>query len=98
VIEDRAAVEAFCRKHGLRALYAFGSILTPSFGKESDIDLLYVADEALGYAAYCDAVDDLHSLLGRPVDLVNRAVIERSPNEFRRRAILGTARLLYEAR
>ena len=72
--------------------------MTPSFGKASDVDLLYVADRPLSYAAYCHAIDELRTLLGRRVDLVNREVVERSPNEFRRRAILGTARPLYEGR
>jgi uncharacterized protein len=97
VIQDRAVIEDFCRKYGLRALYAFGSILTASFGKGSDVDLLYVSDRPLGYTAYCEAVDELRALFGRRVDLVNRDVIENSRNEIRRRGILGTARLMYEA-
>jgi uncharacterized protein len=98
VLEDRALIADFCHKYGLQKLYAFGSILTPSFGKGSDVDLLYVAEKPLDYAVYCDAVDELRSLFGRTVDLVNKQVIEHSANEFRRRAILGTARPIYEAR
>jgi uncharacterized protein len=98
VIEDRALIEELCRRHGLRALYAFGSVLMPAFGKASDVDLLYVSEKPLSYSAYCDVLDELRALFGRPVDLVNKLVIECSSNEFRRRAILGTARPIYEAR
>jgi uncharacterized protein len=97
VIRDRPVIERFCRKYELRRLYAFGSILTPRFGRKSDVDLLYVPGTPLGYARYCDAVDELRSIFGRPIDFIDRKLIEESPNEFRRRAILGTARALYEA-
>jgi predicted nucleotidyltransferase len=97
VLDDRALMEDFCRRHGLRALYAFGSIVTSSFHETSDVDLLYVPEKPLGYAAYCDAVDELRTLFGRPVDFINREVIERSANVARRRAILSTAKALHEA-
>jgi predicted nucleotidyltransferase len=97
VIKDHPLIERFCRKYGLRRLYAFGSILRPTFDKKSDVDLLYVPGRPLGYARYCDAVEELQALFGRSVDFIDRKVIEESANEFRRRAILGSARALYEA-
>jgi predicted nucleotidyltransferase len=97
VIRDRPLIEGFCRKYGLRRLYAFGSILRPAFTRKSDIDLLYVPETPLDYARYCEAVEDLRALFGRSVDFIDFKLIEESPNEFRRRAILGTARVIYEA-
>lgn len=91
-------MEAFCNKYDLRRLYAFGSILTPTFGKASDVDLLYEPRARLGYGKYCDAVEELRTLFGRSVDFIDRSLIERSANEFRRQAILDTAKLVYEAR
>lgn len=98
VLKDGPAIGRFCQKYGIRQLYAFGSILTPAFTKRSDVDLLYVSERPLDYASYCDAVEELRTLFGRHVDFVDRKLIEQSPNEFRRRAILGTARPVYEAR
>jgi uncharacterized protein len=97
VLEDRAALESFCKRYGIRKLYAFGSIVTSTFGRASDVDLLYVPDRRLDYATLFDAVEELRALFGRNVDFIDRAVIERSQNEFRRKAILGTAKLVYEA-
>ncbi len=99
VLENREVIEGFCRRYGLRALYAFGSILTPGFGRASDVDLLYVVgSKPFGYSDYCDAMEELQTLLGREVDFINRGIIEQSSNRVRRRAILDTAKLIYEAR
>lgn len=37
---DRDRIAAFCRKHGIRRLAFFGSVLGPNFGPDSDIDVL----------------------------------------------------------
>jgi len=37
---DRDAVSAFCRRHHIKRLALFGSILRDDFGPESDIDVL----------------------------------------------------------
>jgi predicted nucleotidyltransferase len=97
VLTNGPVIQDLCRKYRLRALYAFGSILTPAFRKESDVDLLYVPEERLDYAMYCEAVDELSNLFGRRVDFIERALVEGSPNEFRRRSILAAAKPIYEA-
>ena len=37
---DRQALEAFCRRHGIRSLSVFGSAVRGDFGPTSDVDLL----------------------------------------------------------
>lgn len=96
-LADADAVQALCRRHGIARLHLFGSILTRRFGPDSDVDLLYERERPFGYDEYCDAVDDLRRLLGRGVDLVNRDVVARSPNPFRRREILDSARKIFDA-
>jgi predicted nucleotidyltransferase len=97
VLRDRPLIESFCQRYGLQRLYAFGSILTPAFTNKSDVDLLYVPKTRLDYSRYCDAVEELRALFGRSVEFIDRKVIEESPNEFRRQAILGSAMAVYEA-
>jgi len=52
-----------------------------------------------GIVIHCSRTDpgptgyDLH----RPVDLVTRLAVEESPNPNRRKEILGSARLVYDA-
>ena len=37
---DREAVSAFCRRHHIKRLALFGSVLRDDFGPESDVDVL----------------------------------------------------------
>jgi|SRR5450432_1683983 len=97
VLKSGASIAELCRRHGIIRLHAFGSILTKTFGSDSDVDLLYERSRPFGYGEYCDAVDELETLLGRDVDLVNMDVVARSQNPFRRREILETARKIYDA-
>jgi uncharacterized protein len=97
ILDDPRVVGELCRGYGITRLYVFGSILTRSFSPTSDVDLLYERARPFGYGEYCDAVEGLENLLGRGVDLVNRTLVVRSDNEFRRREILGKARKIYDA-
>jgi predicted nucleotidyltransferase len=67
-----------CKQHKVKELYLFGSILTPNFNKDSDIDMLVQFDnvDILEYADnYFDFKDKLGKLLEREIDLLeNQAV------------------------
>ncbi len=97
VLKDVRAVGDLCRHHGITRLHVFGSIVTTAFSPDSDVDLLYERARPFGYGEYCDAVDDFKKLLGRDVDLVNKAVVDRSENPFRKREILRRARKIFDA-
>lgn len=64
-----------CRRHRVKSLAVFGSILTDRFNEHSDVDLLVNFDttdhEKWDYVAnYFDLRDSLESIFGRKVDLV----------------------------
>ena len=40
VVVDRREVAAFCRRHHIRRLALFGSVLGEEFGSDSDVDVL----------------------------------------------------------
>ena len=70
---DEAELTAFCRKHHIRKLSFFGSVVRDDFSPESDVDVLVEFDPAhtpgLGIV---DVEEELSRLLGgRRVDLVN---------------------------
>lgn len=92
-------LSAFCRKWDIVRLEVFGSALREDFGPQSDLDFLVSFDPGARRSLFdlAQAEQELGSLLGRKVDLVTRAGIERSRNWIRRREILDTARLLYAA-
>ncbi len=93
------AIAAFCRKWKIVEFALFGSVLTDHFRPDSDVDVLvkFVPDHEWGLFDHVTMQDDLSQILGRKVDLVSRASIEQSRNYLRRKEILGSARVVYEA-
>jgi len=93
-------IAEFCRRWKITELSLFGSALRDDFGPESDIDLLvtFEPDAPWSLLDVVHIQHELSDMIGRPVDLVERAAIERSENWIRRREILGTAQSLYVAR
>lgn len=63
-------VEAFCRRHHVRRLSLFGSVLREDFRPESDVDVLveFEPGRVPGYAFFA-MQEELSRLLGRRVDL-----------------------------
>lgn len=94
-----AQITAFCRRWKIARLEVFGSVLRDDFGPDSDLDVLvtFLPGVKRGLLDLAAAQTELEAILGRPVDLVTRAGIERSRNWIRRREILESARLLYAA-
>lgn len=67
---DRAKVAEFCRRHHIRKLALFGSVLRDDFGPESDVDVLVEFDpEHVPGLAFFEMEAELSELLGRKVDL-----------------------------
>lgn len=96
--EHRAALEALCKRYGVRRLELFGSAATGQDRPgESDLDFLVefgsVAND--GYAdAYFGLLESLEALFGRPVDLVVPSAIR---NPYFLKAIEPNRTLLYAA-
>jgi predicted nucleotidyltransferase len=88
----------FCRRWRIRELAVFGSFLRDDFSADSDLDFLYVfAPDATWGLESLDAMEhDLSAIVGRSVDLVSRATVERSTNPIRKRNILENAERVYQ--
>jgi len=88
-----------CQKHHIQKLALFGSILRDDFGPESDVDVL--VDPMPGHLQTIEEYDAvltaLTALFGRPVDLVDRATLQRNPSPTLTHEILATARVVYGA-
>jgi len=69
-------ITAFCRRHHIRQLALFGSVLRPDFGPDSDVDVLVEfepgADEKLTLLDLAGMQLELSRLFQRDVDLVLR--------------------------
>jgi predicted nucleotidyltransferase len=91
----RDALEDVCRRHHIRKLSLFGSVLRDDFGPQSDVDLLveFELDQTPGFGIL-DVEEDLSRVFGgRRVDLVNPKYL----NRWISKRILASAQLLYAA-
>ncbi len=76
-----APLKVLCESHKVKALYAFGSVLTDKFTTDSDVDMVVSFNDMdiAGYADnYFDLKFSLEELLKRPVDLLEEQAI-RNP-------------------
>jgi uncharacterized protein len=92
-------IEAFCRKWRVSEFALFGSVLRDDFRPDSDVDVLltFLPDAGVSLFDYVDMQDELEAIFGRKVDVVSRRSVETSPNRFRRRSILRSARTVHAA-
>ncbi len=83
------------KTHKVKSLYAFGSVLSDNFNKESDIDLIVdfsnidVEDYADNYFDFKFALEEL---LKRPVDLLEEKAIK---NPYFRQSVNEQRKLVY---
>ncbi|MDE5975703.1 MAG: nucleotidyltransferase domain-containing protein [Muribaculaceae bacterium] len=91
-------IRSLCERFKVARMYVFGSILTPRFNEESDVDLLFSFEKEVTYHTYADLFfglqGELEKLFGRRVDLVDEEGLKnkyfiREVNQTRQ-LILGT--------
>lgn len=90
-------IAAICEKHFVVGIAVFGSVLTPEFNEESDIDLVVTFGDVplLGYADnFFDLEEKLESLFGRKVHLVTSSSLT---NPYFIAEIERTKQVLYAA-
>lgn len=90
---------ALCRKYKVARLWVFGSILTPRFNDNSDVDFSVDFDsdsikrEGLDWAdVFFDFMHELEDLFGRRIDLVCDDAVT---NKIFREELDSTKRLIY---
>jgi predicted nucleotidyltransferase len=91
------ALRDFCRRWKVKELALFGSVLRPDFRPDSDVDVLitFGREARLGLLGLVTMGEELERIIGRKVDLVSRAAVERSQNWIRKKAILESAQVIY---
>jgi predicted nucleotidyltransferase len=95
---DPSKIAEFCRQWRITEFCLFGSILRDDFCPESsDIDVLvsFAPKSPWTLLELVDMEDQLQQILGRKVDLVERASIEQSQNPLRKKAILESLQVIY---
>jgi len=89
-------IERICRRLPIKRLGLFGSALTRNFSQNSEIDVLVSFKDAAGWGLFdfVDTVDELKTIFGRKVDLVEKDSLR---NAFRRQSILAGNEVIYAA-
>lgn len=87
---------ALCRRYKVSKLYAFGSILTPRFNDNSDVDILVNFNSEIDHNNYADNFIELYNalktLFGRDVDLVDETSVR---NPYFKEELEETKHLIY---
>ena len=92
---DRDRIAEFCRRHHIRRLSLFGSVLRDDFGPDSDVDVLveFEPGTRVGLMGLADVEIELAELLGRKVDLNTPGFLSR----YFREQVLAEAEVQYDA-
>jgi uncharacterized protein len=87
-------IASFCRRHHIRRLALFGSVLRDDFGPDSDVDVLVEFDpDHIPGLAFFAMQDELSEIIGRRVDLNTPGFL--SP--YFRDQVMAEADVLYDA-
>ena len=92
---NTSLINELCEIHKVRNLYAFGSILTSKFNKESDIDLIvdFLPQDVLEYADnYYELKFALEEILKREIDLLEEKAIK---NPYFKQVVNENKQLIY---
>jgi predicted nucleotidyltransferase len=92
---DHDAVAEFCRRHHIRRLAFFGSVLRDDFRADSDVDVLVEFEPSvrLGFFELIRAQQEFSTLIGRDADF---RTPEDLGNHLRQRVVAG-AQVQYAA-
>lgn len=84
-----------CRRHGIRRLSLFGSVLRDDFGPDSDVDILveFEPGRTPGFLGIARIENELSELTGRRADLRTPGDLSR----YFRNEVLRTAEVRYAA-
>lgn len=91
----RNSLQPLCRKYRVSTLYAFGSVLTDRFNKDSDVDVLVSFGDVELMEYFNNLIgfkQELEKLFGRQIDLLEESAIR---NPALRRSIDNNKQLIY---
>jgi predicted nucleotidyltransferase len=91
----RERIAEFCRRHHIRQLSLFGSVLRDDFGPESDVDVLVAFEHGtrVGLLRLAGLELELGTIIGRKVDMNTQGFLSK----YYRDQILEEAEVQYDA-
>jgi predicted nucleotidyltransferase len=96
---SKRQIAEFCRQWKITELSLFGSVLREDFRRDSDVDILVTFSKDADWKLddLVEMKEELEKMLRHPVDLVEKHLIETSPNYIRRKHILEHKETIYVA-
>ena len=96
---SRKRIEEICRRWKIKELSLFGSVLREDFHPKSDVDVLVSFEPNVRWNSdqMLEMKEEFESLFERSVDLVEKRLVEESPNYIRRKHILENMESIYVA-
>ena len=90
---DRDTIAAFCRRHHIKRLALFGSVLRDDFGPNSDVDMLveFEPGQVVGLIRLAAMERELSDIVGRKVDLRTPADLSK----YFRQEVVESAEVQY---
>lgn len=96
ITDNLQKIIALCKKYRVKSLYVFGSILTPRFNENSDVDFSATFNHDPDPLVAGDNFDnfyiELESLMGRRIDLVDEDFLR---NKYFIEELNETKQLIY---
>ncbi|MFQ5949345.1 MAG: nucleotidyltransferase family protein [Nitrospiria bacterium] len=95
IVIPQNRITEFCRRHHIRRLALFGSVLRGDFGAESDVDVLVAFEPgvSVGFFKLYDLEQELSQILdGRKVEIST----PKSLSRYFRDQVLAEAEVLYD--
>ncbi len=92
----RERIAEFCRKHHIRKLSFFGSVISEHFTQDSDVDVLveFEPEQIVGLIRLAGMELELSEIMGRKVDMRTPADLSR----YFREEVLSSAEVQYAER
>jgi uncharacterized protein len=90
-------IQEFCDRWQITEFALFGSVLRDDFRPDSDLDVLvtFAVNAPWNLLDLVTMQQQLESIVGRKIDLIEKRVVEQSENWIRRKEILSTATVIY---
>ncbi len=87
-------IEDFCRRHHIKRLALFGSVLSEEFRPDSDVDILveFEAGHVPGFFSLHDMEEELSGIVGRSTDLRTPEDLSR----YFRTEVIKNSEVLYD--
>lgn len=96
ITDNLHKIIALCKKYKVKTLYVFGSILTPRFNENSDVDFSatfnHDPDPLVAGENFMNFYMDLEDLIGRRIDLVDEDFLR---NKYFIEELNETKQLIY---